>query len=126
MSGSTTNLLLPTPDTADAGKDVILSGALSRIDSALAGTAFIATTGGTTTVSDSQFASAAIEITGALTANATLVFPIRGCRMLIKNATTGAFTLELKSGSGGAPVALASGATKWLWIKNATGAIALV
>lgn len=65
----------------------------------------VSTTGGNTTLSDSQEIVAIIKVTGTLVSNATLTFSGRGGYWLIRNATTGDYTVTCKlSGSDGTAV----------------------
>ncbi|WP_394849722.1 hypothetical protein LZC95_19995 [Pendulispora brunnea] len=58
-------------------------------------------TGGTVTLTPAEYATMNIAFTGALTSAAEIVFPaVAGYSKLILNATTGAFTLSVKTPSG--------------------------
>lgn len=63
------------------------------------GTTSVATTGGTTTLTNAQAARRIINVTGALTSNAIIVLPAIVRDWIIVNGTTGAFTLTAKTAS---------------------------
>lgn len=67
---------------------------------ASASTSHVATTGGSTTLSPAQYDVKFIEVTGVLTANATLVFPTQAGDWFVINGTTGAHTLTCKTAAG--------------------------
>lgn len=86
---------------------------LELIEDAITGMATISTTGGTTTLSANNSSSdqarmAVIKVTGVLISNATLVIPATVKQYVIWNATTGAFTVTLKT-SGGVGAAITQG-----------------
>ena len=90
-----------------------LNSALSRIDDSIAGMATIATTGGSTTLSANNGSAdesrmAIIKVTGVLVSNATLTIPAQTKTYVVWNATTGAYTVTLKT-SGGTGVVVAQG-----------------
>lgn len=83
------------------------------IDSALAGMATIATTGGTTILTANNSAAdearaAVLKVTGVLVSNAILQIPAQTKIYSVWNATTGAFTVSVKT-SGGVAVAVTQG-----------------
>jgi microcystin-dependent protein len=79
------------------------------IDNKFGDTTDISTTGGTTTLTDSQELVASIQVANALVSNATIVFSGRGGFWIVDNNTTGAFTLTCKvSGQTGVEVAQGS------------------
>lgn len=63
------------------------------------GTTSVATTGGTTTLTNAQAARKIINVTGALTSNAVVVFPAIVRDWFVINTTTGAYTLTVKTAS---------------------------
>ncbi len=67
-----------------------------RIDNKMGDATSITTTGGTTTLSDTQEIVAIIDIDGTLVSNAVIEFSGRGGFWLIRNATTGDYTLTCK------------------------------
>jgi hypothetical protein len=72
-------------------------------------TTAISTTGGTTTLSESQELVGAIVVTGVLGSNAILEFSGRVGGWLIFNQTTGAYTLTARIGGAGATQQIARG-----------------
>ena len=60
----------------------------------------IVTTGGTTTLSATQYANSFITVTGVLASDATLVFPNGPQKWTVINSTTGAHTLTCKTAAG--------------------------
>ncbi len=66
---------------------------------AASGVTVVATTGGTTTLNGLQSSRQTITISGALTSNATIVFPDMVRDWNVINLTTGAFTVTCKSTS---------------------------
>lgn len=67
-----------------------------EIDDKFGDVTSISTTGGTTTLTDSQEIVNAIVVTGTLASNATIVFSGRGGTWVIKNGTSGSYTLTCK------------------------------
>lgn len=65
------------------------------------GFANIGTSGGVTTANLADSSRNVIAVTGALVSNATLVLPATQQQWLIVNATTGAFSLTVKTAAGG-------------------------
>jgi hypothetical protein len=126
MSGITTNLLFPTPDTVDAGKDVIVSDALSLVDRAMSEASIVDISSGDVILSDEQFGSALIQVIGSLTANRVLEFPMRRRVVLVLNATSGIFTLSARSGAVSAAIVIPVGALKHVWIKDQLGNLAVL
>ena len=66
---------------------------------AMTGSASVAVTGGTTTLTASQYGVPVILVTGALTSNAVLVMPNNGV-WTVANRTSGTFTLTVKTAAG--------------------------
>lgn len=111
MASSPTNSLLAEKQGNNDNPgtwDVHLNTALDVIDSAIAGTTSISTTGGTTTLTDADYTDdeakkAVIDVTGALTTNATIVIPNRSRVYRVFNRTTeggSSTTLTIKTASG--------------------------
>jgi hypothetical protein len=63
------------------------------------GVSAVTTTGGTTTLTNAQAVRRIISITGALTSNAVIVLPAIARDWIVVNATTGAYTLTVKTAS---------------------------
>ena len=74
----------------------------------------IAVTGGTYTLAGSELNRIAYKFTGTLTSNANIVVPSTVQQYWVNNATTGAFTLGIKTASGAA-VLVTQGATGILY-----------
>lgn len=78
------------------------------IEDAIAGIAYISTTGGTTTLSTNNSSAdearmAILKISGALTSNATIIIPAQPKKYTIWNATSGSFTVTIRTSGGGGP-----------------------
>jgi hypothetical protein len=75
------------------------------IESAIAGTEAISTTGGTTTLTNVDYTNdqakkRVLDVTGTLVSNATIVIPNTSRVYRVFNRTSGAFTLTVKTSSG--------------------------
>src|SRR5262245_59955330 len=73
-----------------------LNATLAVIEQAIAGRTALTTTGGTTTLTDTQFTTsqarmAALDFDGALVSNAIIVVPTRTKSWIVRNQCTGAF-----------------------------------
>lgn len=97
---TTTNLLITHIEPSQAQKEVTANEAFDRLDAAIAGRLALSTTGGTTTLTDAQASNAILDVSGALTSNAVIVVPARSKLYAVRNATTGAFSLTVKTASG--------------------------
>lgn len=78
---------------------------LNIIESAISGTTSVATTGGTTTLTNVDYTNdqakkAVLDVTGTLVSNAIIVIPNAPKVYRIFNRTTGAFTVSVKTSSG--------------------------
>jgi microcystin-dependent protein len=71
-----------------------------KIENAIAGRTSIATTGGTTVLTDDQARYSTIVPTGALASNAVLVMPTRPKIYLFENNTSGSFTVTVQTAAG--------------------------
>jgi len=104
------NYVLPA-----TGNDVntwgpLLNGNFSAIDSNISALLTVSTTGGTTTLTAGQAANLFYNINGALTSNATVVFPaVIQTFFMATNNTTGSFTLTLQTANTGTTQTLAQG-----------------
>lgn len=78
------------------------------IDNKFGDVTAVSTTGGTTTLTSTQEVVNAFTISGALVSNATIVFSGRGGTWVVKNSTTGSYTVTLKV-SGQTGVAIEQG-----------------
>lgn len=84
------------------------------IEDSIAGLATIATTGGNTTLTTNNSATdearmALLKITGTLVSNATIIIPAATKEYIVWNATSGAYTVTVKT-SGGTGAAISQGA----------------
>lgn len=82
-----------------------LNVALDYIDNAITKKQAVATTGGTTTLDNSnggsnQARALALDISGGLVSNATIVVPTASKMFLVRNSTTGAFSVTIKTAAG--------------------------
>lgn len=121
--GQLTNLYATTVVSEfDANKATTVNGGLQILDDAIAGILAISTTGGTTTLTGTPEAPQAqkmlLSVTGVLASNATIEIPVavgtgRNRIYVVKNATSGAFTLTVKK-VGGTGVTVGQGNTAFL------------
>lgn len=96
----TTKLDIDYIASSQAQKEVTANDAFDILD-AQAGRIEVATTGGTTNLTQAQGRSGLIELTGTLASNATIVYPTTlDGKILILNKTTGNFTVKVKRGTG--------------------------
>lgn len=63
------------------------------------GIAALTSTGGSQTLTASQYGCGILSLTGTLTSNATLAVPVAG-QWIVANGTTGAFTVTIKTAAG--------------------------
>lgn len=80
---------------------------LSILDAAINGTTPVATTGGTTTLTNVDYTNdqakkATLDVTGTLVSNATITIPNTSRTYRVFNRTAGAYTLGIKTASGSA------------------------
>jgi microcystin-dependent protein len=81
----------------------ILNANLDLIDSGLAGQHAVSTTGGTTTLGDTEYIKRIINVTGTLSSNAIIQFPNKSGFWIVRNGTTGgSYTVTAKTASGSA------------------------
>jgi hypothetical protein len=106
---STPSLGIAHIAAAQTQKEVTANAALDALDSAANGQAAIAIADANTTLTAAQVASGGVlVITGALTAGRNLVVPATARRFVVKNNTTGGFSLTVKTPSG-TGIAVAAG-----------------
>jgi hypothetical protein len=79
--------------------DVPVNGNFGLLDTIVGGIAFIATTGGATTLSPAQLACGTISISGNLSSLANIVFPAVQGWWSIENLTTGSPSVFIQAGS---------------------------
>lgn len=82
-------------------KALTINEALSTLDSVIAGLVEVATTGGSTTLTEEQYNNLFIQVTGALTSNATIIVPDLPRMYAFINDTTGPYTLTIKNAATG-------------------------
>lgn len=98
------------------------SGDFDEVDLAIAGRNAITTTGGTTDLSASPPPAgpsgaihAILDVSGVLASNAIIKVPNLSKIWIIRNGTTGAFTLTVETPSGSPSVALPQGGWSMVW-----------
>lgn len=84
------------------------------VDAKFGDTTSISTTGGTTTLTETQEVVAAINVSGALLSNATIVFSGRGGFWIVSNSTSGSFSVTCKV-SGQTGVTIEQGGSALVW-----------
>lgn len=84
----------------------------------------ITTTGGTTTLTPTQNKSTSIEVTGALTSNATIIIDDLKAPFAVENLTTGAFTVTFKTALG-TGVVVAQNTTMMLYANGTNAEVAV-
>ncbi len=87
------------------------------IDNKFGDTTSIATTGGTTVLTNSQEIVGHIDISGTLVSNAVIEFSGRGGNWIIRNNTTGSFSVTCKL-SGTTGVAVGQGSSRVVWCEG--------
>lgn len=93
---SNIRVVLQQPGGNNNSWGTILNTNLDTIDAKFGDTTAISTTGGTTTLTETQEVVGTIEVTGALLSNATIVFSGRGGYWIVSNGTSGSFSLTCK------------------------------
>jgi hypothetical protein len=113
VSTYTTNKRLEKPGNGDYTDtwNVPVNADMDVIDQALGGTTALNATGGSATLTYTQYRSLQLAITGAISAAVTYTIPSGiGGQWILKNSTTdasgGPWTVTLASGGGGTSVAL--------------------
>jgi microcystin-dependent protein len=99
MADTLTPNILLTNQEAGANNNTwgdIADANFERIDDVLGDTTVITTSGGTTVLTSTQELVAIIEVNGTLAANAVLQFSGRGGFWIVRNNTSGNFTLTCK------------------------------
>ena len=92
---------------------------LELLESSISGLASVATTGGATTLStgngsDDESRHAMLKFTGTLVSNATITVPTKTKQYMVWNATSGAYTLQVKT-SGGTGIYVPQGTAMFLF-----------
>jgi microcystin-dependent protein len=80
--------------------ELLNTDVFQALENAIAATTTHATTGGALDLSATPLVHQVHKFTGVLTSNATVTIPNLSKRMLVNNATTGAFVVQLKTASG--------------------------
>lgn len=106
----TTNKSLNEPAFNSSNWDVPLNENFDWIDEALGSVTSLNATSGSTTLTVSQYRALAFNITGTLVGNVTYEIPAGvGGQWIVRNATSGAFTVTITSAGGGTSSAIAQG-----------------
>jgi hypothetical protein len=112
-SSFTTNKILEKPGNGDYVDtwNVPVNGDLDIIDQAFGGVTALNATGGSATLTDTQYRSLILSITGAISANVTYTIPSgKGGQWIVRNSTTdssgGPWTITIASGGGGTSLAI--------------------
>lgn len=87
---------------------------LDTIDAKFGDTTSISTTGGNTTLSDTQETVGQIDVSGTLVSNAVIIFSGRGGYWIVNNQTSGSYTLTCKV-SGQTGVTVDQGGCALVW-----------
>lgn len=109
----------------------VMERILKQIDASIAGVTVVNTTGGTTTLTDTQYEDnqsrqAVIVVTGALGAPVTLVLPARSKKYTVINRTTGgSHNVSLKTAAGDAVVGPGRGSAGNIYV-NSSNEIVLI
>lgn len=114
VSTFTTNKYIEKPGNNDYVNtwNVPVNADWDIIDKAMGGTTSLSVTSasGTVVLTTAEYQALILNITGVLTANVAYQVPSTvGGQWMVKNATTGAFTLTISSGGAGTSVVLAQG-----------------
>lgn len=114
---TTTNLAITKLEVGQAQKEATINEALDLLDGVVAGMHSISTTGGTVTLTVVQAQKMLLLVTGTLGSNATIEIPVDAGKnrlWIVKNGTTGAFSLTVKK-VGGTGVTVAQGKVRMLY-----------
>lgn len=105
----------PSAPTAAAGTNTTQLANMAAVQQAVNGKLTKSVAGGATvTLTATEAGYAMLELTGALTANIAVVVPTASGQWIVKNATTGAYTLTVKTAAG-TGIAVTQGSTESLW-----------
>lgn len=112
-SSFTTNKVLEKPGNGDYVDtwNVPVNADMDVIDQAFGGTTSLNATGGSATLTDTQYRSLILNISGAISANVTYTIPSgKGGQWIVRNTTTdatgGPWAITIASGGGGTSVAI--------------------
>jgi hypothetical protein len=112
VSTFTTNVNMEVPARGDyvATWDTPLDLWATYMDAIRGSTTTVSTTGGNTNLTQAQQNVMRLQVNGALISNATItLLSGKGCRLIVWNNTSGAFTLKIISGGGGSQVTITQG-----------------
>lgn len=122
VSAYTTNKNLEKPGNGDYVDtwNIPVNSDMDVIDAAFGGTTSLNATGGSANLTDTQYQKLALNITGAMSANATYTIPSGvGGTWVVRNATTdasgGPWTITIASGGGGSNVVVLRGKSTMVW-----------
>ena len=107
-----TNKTLELPGNGDYVNtwNVPVNGDMSIIDAAFGGTTSLNATSGSVTLSVAQYRPLILNVTGAITADVTYTIPSGvGGQWIVKNLTTGGYSVIIASAGGGSSVAVTNG-----------------
>ena len=95
---TTTNRIFTQPEVGSSSNTwgTKLNAALALLDDLLGTIETVATTGGTTVLTDDQMANGVLRITGTLASNAVIEFDGRSAYWIVENATSGSYTVTVK------------------------------
>jgi hypothetical protein len=108
VSTYTTNKVIEKPGNGDYVDtwNVPANGDFDIIDQALGGVTSLNATSGSATLTDTQYRSLILAISGSMSANVTYTIPSgKGGQWIVRNTTTGgSYTVTIASGGGGTSV----------------------
>lgn len=91
--------------------NVPVNADMDILDAALGGVTNLNATSGSVLLTDTQYRRLILNITGTLVGNVTYTIPSGiGGQWIVRNATSGAFTVTISSGGGGTNLAITQGA----------------
>jgi hypothetical protein len=112
-SSFTTNKVLEKPGNGDYVDtwNVPVNGDMDIIDQAFGGVTSLNATGGSATLTDTQYRSLVLSISGAMSANVTYTIPSgKGGQWIVRNTTTdasgGPWSVTVASGGGGTSIVI--------------------
>jgi microcystin-dependent protein len=108
-------ILQQTGNNSNTWGDKLNTQAIQLIEDALAGRTSISTTGGTTTLTQAQARPKFIDVSGALGSNATIVVPSTSNEWVVRNQTSGGFSVLLKTAGQATPIEVPQSTTKHIY-----------
>lgn len=93
---------------------------IQYIEDAIAGAAAFTVTSGDVTLTDAQARMSILNVTGTLTGNRNIIVPNATKRWIVKNGTSGSYTLGIKTTSGSA-ITLPQGGWCEVWCDGSNG-----